>query len=64
MSDWHCKQIITSSPSPIVVCEREALLAEIERLRDALKEITSMPSLKSTEEEWRRVAKRALKGTP
>ena len=32
MSDWHCKQIITSSLSPIVVCEREDLLAEIERL--------------------------------
>lgn len=31
--DWHCKQITTSRPSPIVVCERENLLAEIERLR-------------------------------
>ena len=33
MSGWHCKQITTSSPSPIVVCEREDLMAEIERLR-------------------------------
>ena len=36
---------------------------EIERLRAALREITSMPSLKSTEEEWRRVAKSALEET-
>ena len=45
-------------PTPL----REAA-NEIERLRAALKETTSMPSLKSTEEEWRRVAKRALEET-
>lgn len=33
--DWHCKQIPNGS-NPLVVCEREALQAEIERLRAAL----------------------------
>lgn len=31
---WHCKQIPNGS-NPLVVCEREALQAEIERLRAA-----------------------------
>ena len=34
MSDWHCKQI-PNGQQPIVVCERETLTAEIERLRAA-----------------------------
>lgn len=34
MADWHCKQI-PNGQQPIVVCERETLTAEIERLRAA-----------------------------
>ena len=30
--EWHCKQIPNGS-NPLVVCERESLQAEIERLR-------------------------------
>jgi hypothetical protein len=30
--DWHCKQLPNGS-NPLVVCERETLLAEIERLQ-------------------------------
>lgn len=34
-ADWHCKQI-PNGANPLVVCEREALQAEIERLRAAI----------------------------
>lgn len=32
---WHCRQI-PNGDEPIVVCEREDLLAEIERLRERI----------------------------
>jgi hypothetical protein len=45
VADWHCKQIPNGS-NPLVVCEREALQAEVERLRaagDALAEQITKP---------------------
>ena len=59
---WHCRQIATSSPAPIVVCEREDMQAEIERLRAALKLIQGTASAGNSAL-WRTVqniARRAL----
>ena len=43
--DWHCKQI-PSGENPIVVCERESLRAEIERLQDERNAAYAEASLK------------------
>lgn len=33
--EWHCKQL-PNGDNPIIVCEREQLMAEIEQLRSAV----------------------------
>lgn len=45
MADWHCKQIPNGS-NPLVVCEREALQAEIERLRAIVTSVNDLHSLR------------------
>lgn len=54
--DWHCKQIPNGS-NPLVVCERESLEAEIERLRRWKTEATTVLA------EWDAVWECAGKGT-
>lgn len=50
MSDWHCKQI-PNRQKPIVVCERETLTAEIERLCAAGDEMADA----ATRQQWSRL---------
>ena len=50
MADWHCKQI-PNGQQPIVVCERETLTAEIERLWAAGDEMADA----ATRQQWSRL---------